>query len=382
VKAPHQLWRVLRSRKLAVAFIALLTLLCVVGTIVPQKGETGYDEWQLGNPRLEALVGWLGLNGVFTSPPFVTLVAAVGVATSACAVSRLGALKGAPADAGLFASLLARQRPFGSAVFHIGIIVTLAGGATSALTRFEGKIVVCEGKALALEESSFSFFGTRGALSSAYAPFGVHLGKFRPTFETPWGIPDYASDVVVVADGKAQAKATVRVNEPFVHRGVTIYQGTHGFAVRFMFAERKTRKLFNSRVIFETDLTSEPVRYVGSFDVPDTDFAVDAEFFPDAIMEDGKLRTKSPVPRNPAASVVVRRDAEVVFSGPIFRARPVEFEKGVCIGLGAPRYWSKFTVVKDSGVTLVFVGAWIAIAGLCVRFLPRTMKRREREGGA
>jgi cytochrome c biogenesis protein ResB len=195
-------------------------------------------------------------------------------------------------------------------------------------------------------------------------------------------VPDYASDVAVVVDGKAQRKATVRVNSPFVHRGVTLYQGTHGFAVRFMFAERKSRKIFNSRVVFKTDLTSEPARYVGSFDVPGTDFSVDAEFFPDAVFEDGKLRTVSPVPRKPAALVTVLRGGVEVFSGPIFRARPVEFEKGVCIGLGMPKYWSEFTVVKDSGVTLVFVGAWIAVAGLCVRFLPLTMKRREREGGA
>ena len=364
-------WRIFSSQKLAVALIALLAALCIVGTVVPQKGDPGYDDWRGASPRLEAAVDRLGLNGVFTSIPFAALVVAVGVTTAACAVSRLGGLRSARAEAGFLRLLVSRQRLLGSAIFHLGIIATLAGGAASALTRFEGRIVVSEGQTLRLEGSSFKGFGKRGTLSDASVPFGVRLEKFRPQFETPWGMPDYASDVAAVVDGKAQKRAAVRVNAPFVHRGVTLYQGTHGFAPRFIYAERKSGRFSNTYVVLDTDLDSDPARYLGSFAVPGTDIAVDVEFFPDAVFEDGKLRTKSPEPRNPAAFVAVRRGGRAVFSGPIGRGRPIEIEKGVALGLGAPKYWSEFTVVKDSGVMLVFIGAWIVVAGLCVRFLPR-----------
>ena len=306
---------------------------------------------------------------------FGVLVAAVALSTAACAASRLGGLRGARPGAGFLRMLLSRHRALGSVIFHLGMLLTLAGAVVSSFTRFEGRIVVAEGETVPLRESSFRAFGKRGRFSDASAPFQVRLEKFRPQNKTRWGVPDYASDLAAVADGSVQRKATVRVNSPLVHRGVIFYQGTHGFSPRFMFAIRKSGKLFNKNVAMETDMDSDPVRYRGSFAVPGTEFTIDAEFFPDAVFEEGRLRSKSPVPKNPAASVAVRRGNTVVFSGPIGWGGPVEIEKGVCIGLGRPRYWSEFTVVKDRGVTLVFIGAWIATAGLCIRFLLLKRKR-------
>ncbi|MHC4200426.1 MAG: cytochrome c biogenesis protein ResB [Planctomycetota bacterium] len=407
----------LRSRVLAVALITILALLCVAGTFIPQEGEESYDEWQRDNPLLASLVGSLGVDEMFTSFPFVVLVAAVGLSTSVCTASRLGGLgksvdalragqlasgsagarpgagqdksrrEGGPAadirstgdprkaSPSLPRRLLSRHRRLGSVVFHLGIVLTLAGALVSSLTRCEGSVVVGEGQTVPLKESSFTGFVRRWPLLDDSPLFRVRLEKFRPEHVTRWGVPDYASDVTVIDGGQERKKTTVRVNSPLVYRGVTLYQVNHGFSPRFMFAVRKSARLFDKYVPLGTDLDSDPVRYWGSFPVAGTEFTVDAELFPDAVFEEGRLRSKSPVPRNPAASVTVRRGDKVVFSGPIARGRPVEIEKGVCIGLGRPKYWSKFNVVKDRGVTFVFIGAWIATAGLCIRFLPLKRKR-------
>ncbi len=147
------MWRALRSRTLAIALISSLAFLCVVGTVVPQEGEASYDEWQRASPHLAAVVDYLGINEVFTSLPFVVLVAAVGVATTVCAVSRLGGLRGARPEVGFPRLLLSRHRLLGSTIFHLGILLTLAGAAVSSLTRFEGALVVAEGQTLVLERN-------------------------------------------------------------------------------------------------------------------------------------------------------------------------------------------------------------------------------------
>lgn len=371
------MWRFLRSRSVAALSIFLLVLLCVVGTVVPQRGESSYGEWQRDNPRLAPFVHYLGLDKIFTSVPFVALVAVVFLSTLACALSRLPGLKGSRAQGGLAAFLLSRHRLAGSLVFHVGILVTFAGAALSALTRAQSNVTVIEGQVVPIAVPGPRRRAPRPGGASRPELFRLRLDKFHPIHSTRWSPSDYASDVTVLDSGREGTKTTVRVNRPLKYDGITLYQQEHGFAPRFMFAERKARRLFNSYIALNTDLESTPVRYLGSFAVPGTDFVVKAEFFPEAVLEGDMLSTVSPVPRNPAASVTVWRGGEVVFSGPIFRARPVEIEEGVALGLGAPKYWSEFTVVKDSGVWLVFLGSWIAVAGLCVRYFPRTLRRRE-----
>ncbi|MHC4252333.1 MAG: cytochrome c biogenesis protein ResB [Planctomycetota bacterium] len=377
-----KIWRTLRSRKLAVVLISLLVALCVLGTVVPQLGEGSYGEWRRDSPRIAAFVRYLGLDEIYTSAPFIALVAVLALSTLACALSRLRG-SGAPrGQRGLGPLLLSRHRLAGSFVFHVGIVVTLVGGTVSALTRSEDQVTVTEGKAVPVARRGRPLAERPPTGPEGHEFFLVRLDKFHQVLDTRGGLPDYSSDVTVVERGLERKKATVRVNEPFSYRGITFYQGTHGFSPWFMFAQRESGKLFKAFVPLETDLDSDPARYLGSFAVPGTRYVVDMEFFPNAVYEEGALRSKSPEPKNPAASITVRRGEEVVFSGPVARARPVEIEKGVALGLGTPRYWSELTVVKDSGVGLVFVGSWIAVAGLCLRFLPLTMKRREREGSS
>ncbi|MHC5054415.1 MAG: cytochrome c biogenesis protein ResB [Planctomycetota bacterium] len=372
-----RIWRILRSRRLAVGLIVLLALLCVVGGVFPQEGDQEYIKWRDENPRIGAVVEYTGVNAVFVSLPFILLVAAIGISTLTCTIARVWNA----AAAGLANRTLPGFRRTGSAVFHIGILITILGAVISSLTRLEGRLVLIEGHALPLEESSFSDFGIRGALSEPSFPFQIQLTGFSPQHETSWGGPDHASNVAILEDG-VRREATARVNSPIVHRGVTIYQGSHGFAPRFMYADRRSGKVFSSYIALDTDWQADPVRYSGAFDVPGTDVNISAEFFPDATVDGDGLRNLSPIPRNPAALVVVQQAGHTLYSGPAMLGRLVEYTPGVCVALGRPRYWVEFSVVKDSGAWLVLTGAWIAVAGLCVRFIPLGMKRREQEGNA
>ncbi|MFX8184121.1 cytochrome c biogenesis protein ResB, partial [Acinetobacter baumannii] len=56
-------------------------------------------------------------------------------------------------------------------------------------------------------------------------PFEVELKKFSVDYY-PTGMPkSFASDIVI-HDGPATREATVKVNEPVIHKGVAIYQSS------------------------------------------------------------------------------------------------------------------------------------------------------------
>ncbi len=364
--------RVLRSRKLVVGLLCLLIVLCGAGSAVPQKGSPSHQEWSARHPSLARTVGALGLDEAFRSLPFVAVVCLLALSILACTVSRLPAFKTAGSHAGLQFVFATRYRQVGSLMFHTSLLLILVGATVSALTRREWKVIVTEGQVVPLTEPVRQGREPRGRGREL---FQIRLDKFRPVFETRWGVPDYASKLTVIEGGRERKTASVRINEPLRYRGLTLYQGIHGFAPQFVLTDDAGRTVLRSYVSFRTDLAADPVRYRDSFSLPRTNLVVDAEFFPDAARNGGALHSRSPVPRNPAVAVTVRRGMAAIYSGPIFLGQPVEIDGDFHFALVGVRYWSEFNVVKDSGVDWVFIGSWFAVIGLSIRYFPRRRTR-------
>ncbi|MBM4036571.1 MAG: cytochrome c biogenesis protein ResB [Planctomycetes bacterium] len=310
------------SRRVAAVLLALLAALCMAGAVVPR-----------------------GILAI----PFAALAGLVGLSASACVVTRAYRL--------IHSALrIPHSALLGSLLFHAGLVGLTAAGALSTLTREEGKLLLTEGQETNLATAA----GVR-----------LRLEKFHPVHVGSWGTPDYASDLAVIEEGQEARRATVRVNEPLVHRGLTLYQALHGFSVLVVLADAQGRPRAGSWVALGTDLKSQPVRYRDTFTLPGTRLAVEAEFFPDAFPEGDKLTTRSPDPRNPALAATVRDGLDTLYRGPVYLEKPVQLRDGLWLKLAGVRYWSGFDTVRDRGVGLLFASAWAAVAGLCLRFWPK-----------
>ncbi|MBM4035271.1 MAG: cytochrome c biogenesis protein ResB [Planctomycetes bacterium] len=307
------------SRRFAAVLLALLAALCMIGTVVPRH---------------------------ILSLPFAALAALVALSASACVLTRARRLLGSRIQAA----------PLGSLLFHAGLVGLMVAGALSAVTREEGKFLLTEGQ----ETTLGNIAGVR-----------LRLDKFHAVHKGSWGTPDYASDLAVAGEGQEARKATVRVNEPLVHRGLTVYQTLHGFSVLLVLTDAQGRTKSGSWVALGTDLKSQPVRYRDGFTLPGTRLAIEAELFPDAVVEGEQLASRSPDPRNPALAVTVRDGVDAVYRGTVYLGKPVMLGNDLWLNLAGVRYWSGFDTVRDRGVGLLFASAWVAVAGLCLRFWPR-----------
>jgi hypothetical protein len=82
--------RLLRSRRLAIALIAILAVYVFLGTVVPQGAleSPGVLDWRSRNPGAQSAAASLGLHRVYSSVPFLAIVVLLTAATAVCAWER------------------------------------------------------------------------------------------------------------------------------------------------------------------------------------------------------------------------------------------------------------------------------------------------------
>jgi cytochrome c biogenesis protein ResB len=356
----HRIGRTLRSLEFAAVLMALLAGACMLGVLVPQQGSASYPMWKAEHPTLARMADTTNIDRMFTSVPFFVLIA---LATVSASVSVGWRLRGLRPDR----TLSVQRRLAGSLLFHAGLLGIVVAAFTSAITHTEGTLILTEGQTLSVHDA----FSAPEAKPMPTSTMQIRLDEFHPVHEGPWGMPDYASDVTLIEEGGEVRSATVRVNEPLVYGNMSFYQQSHGFSPQFEFRDIEGRYLFTSWVSLDSDRSADPVRYRDDFAVPGTDLTVEAELFPDVYMVGNKLASRSPDPKSPVLAVTVRRGVDTLYEGPLYLGRQIDLGADMRLGFSGLRYWSALDVVRDCGARAVFVCAWIAVAGLCIRFMPR-----------
>ncbi len=275
-------WRGLRSRRLAIALLALLAFAAGLGAALPQIDRVGplaYGEWTQDNPLLARLAALLGLDALYSSWWFLGLFALLYVNTLACTLPQLRrafALATRPPvlaapgrrhaaheistgqqaeDALASAARLLQARGYrvaplpgsldarkgtvavwGSPIFHLGLVVVLTGAAIAGLFRFSGYVELGEGQGFANRAGAytqatagplFNRFVAIGPLrlGEGYRDFAIQLDRFSVT-PSNWGggiASQLASEVRVVEGGQEVGRTVIRVNEPLEYGGMWIY---------------------------------------------------------------------------------------------------------------------------------------------------------------
>jgi len=363
--------RILSSRQTVATLLSLLLLFCLAGVFVPQQDSADHREWMERHPTLGMVAERTGFDHAFTSPVFLALVSVGSLSALVSILTRAKSL-GRGVDGKRIPVIIRRRyRVIGSLTFHAGLLGVVLAGVASSLTRSEGNLVVTEGQSVMVSGQHVRTVKGPRLERQPNPNFEIRLDRFHPVYEGRFGTPDYASDLTVIENGCEVRKATIRVNEPLSHRGVTLYQQIHGFSPLIVLRDEGGRARFGSWVALSTDFDADQVRYLDEFQVPGSTLAVAAELFPDAYMVGDRLASRTPEPRNPVLAVTVRDESRVLYEGPVSQGKPVRLREGLLLSLEGVRYWSGFDTVRDSGARALFWSAWIAVAGLCIRFAPR-----------
>jgi cytochrome c biogenesis protein len=183
------------SMKTAIVLLVVIAALASLSTLVPQGRDAAYYTQHYG-PLLSQLILSLGFDSFFRTPLFLIPVALFFVNLAMCSLRRM--------IRRLHAGLPNR---FGPDLIHLGILLLIAGGIISLISRRETYLTLSAGEIAELPR------GQQLLLNSfTYATYADGRPK------------DYVSSVEIREDGRPVDSADIRVNRPLKIENQKVYQ--------------------------------------------------------------------------------------------------------------------------------------------------------------
>lgn len=399
------------SSSFAAVLIAVLIGLVLVGLLVPQAGRLSLADradWLEDNPLVGRLAQALGLDDLFAQSYFLAVIGLLVVSVAICTALRLARrggtertpfLTGDAADrrglawrsapgareevaagvtealrrTGLVVSVKdgegctsvsgvgGRHGFFGSVLFHVALLVVVAGGVLGALTSFAAELVLTEGQVVEIGPSAFLEAGARPRFGGPPTGYAVALDRLGFAYDRG-EVVEASATMRVLEGGRETARREVSVNRPLEHRGLSLLLYRPGYSVR---------------LIIRRDDVVEDDAFVTLYQKVAQGYA-DRHRLPDgtqidilAVNDVGRPLdgpAERPLVLVDPGAYVRERGRGLPLSGPL---RPGESTTvaGRTVELGDVRLYSSFLARKSDGRPVLYAGMWLAVLGVAIRFL-------------
>ncbi|MGI9157939.1 MAG: cytochrome c biogenesis protein ResB [Marmoricola sp.] len=332
-------WRQLTSMRTALILLFLLALAAIPGSVVPQEAvdSLATSRWKEQHQQLTPVYERLGLFNVFGSPWFAAIYLMLVVSLVGCILPRSRVywrgLKAQPPPAPRNLSRLPESRRWetdaepddvltharkalrkhryrlaapsgggttdtasaergflreaGNLLFHLSVLVVLAGFAVGSLLGFRGGVIVVTKESFTNSLSQYDDFLPGGAFSpSKLAPFSFTVKSFDVTFiqtgRSAGAAHKFYADLAVRDTPFAEPRdARVSVNHPLTIDGTKVFLVGHGYAPHITVRDGKGNIAASGPVVFLPE--SEDFRSYGVVKVPDaqpTQIGLEGEFYP------------------------------------------------------------------------------------------------------
>ena len=392
----------LSSSKFAMVISAGILILAITGSLIP-KADVAVSSSQLASN----IVSVLGLDHIYTSPIFITLIALFALNLILCTlkliifdINKLSdidnidfkdhgrvAIKHAEVISFLKAThfdikqeenvITASKNSFGKysvIIIHTGILIVLLGALLGYLFGFKGYINILEGSSDNVAVLSTGEFVPLG--------FDIKVNRFDVKYYDNTTRPSaFVSDITISKESRDNDSNTsndnkslnyiLNVNSPLKYEDVSIYQHSYGFYLN----KKGARFLFD----VEIDNISKKyeVRFNESFKIRDNLFGKITDFAPAlAVDDDGKFSTMSEEMVNPA----ILLEAYSMEGDPVLRSWLLSKQK--TSGDFSKDYGFKMTfdklygvqytglsIKKDPGTAVVYLGFLIISIALILTYL-------------
>ncbi|HET7309925.1 MAG TPA: cytochrome c biogenesis protein ResB [Mycobacteriales bacterium] len=440
-------WRRLTSMRTALLLLSLLALAAIPGTVLPQRGlnPVKVDDFLASHPHLGPLLDRLSLFDVFAAPWFAAIYLLLFISLIGCLVPRIRlharALRRRPPHAprNLLRLSISQQwttddtardvaercgrllrgerwrvdvhdepdgavtvaaekgylRETGNLVFHVSLVVLLAGIALGGLFGYKGTVLVVQGQAFANVRSSYDIFQPSRLYSdSSLSPFSFTLQKFTAAYQ-PDGTPR-SFDARVGYQSRPGAPVTtsdVQVNHPLYAAGANVYLVGHGYALHIQVRDAHGRLVYDRDTPFLPD-TSMFASH-GVVKVPDGlphQFGLTGFFYPTYVATPAGPDSAYPAPRDPVLLLAawrgdlgLDRSAQSVYSLPVASLHHIanaqlspgeswRLADGTRVSFVGVDQWATFQVAHDPGKKLMLAAAVFIVAGLMLSL--RIRRRR------
>ncbi len=449
-------WRQLTSMRTALVLLFLLALAAVPGSLVPQRSQdpAGVSAFYAQHPDLAVWYERVGLFTVYSSPWFAAVYLLLFTSLVGCivprtriharamrtrptltprvlarmpaytrwttavppaevlevAADRLGRRSGVRAAHRLaartdpLAPVAAERghlRETGNLVFHVALLVVLAGVAVGSLSGYRGTAIVVEGSGFSNQVSRYPDLTTGPLRDPArLPPFSVQLDRFTSTFfrsgTSIGAADDFQADLTVTDDPDAPARSAIlRLNHPVAVADAQVSLLGNGYAPVITVRDPAGRVLYSDATVFlPTDAAYSSDGVVKVPDARPTGLELVGRFLPTGAS--GFADSLFPAPDAPQLRMVAYRgafsagagsgsvyvpDQDLIDSGALksfttatgqpltFTLRPggsFELPDGAgTVSFDGLQRWANVQVDADPGAGLVLAGAVAAVAGLC-----------------
>jgi cytochrome c biogenesis protein len=405
----NPVWSFFSSLRLTLVLLAVLAVLAVVGTLVPQQ-ESAQELAKRLSPGTIRILGTLQVFDLYHSVWFLLAMGLLTANLIICSINRFPASwrrfkAEAPADEHLFRDLPPERTVYvkgtrdevvtraeqalrrryrdvrrtdasrgpvlqgqkgrithlGVYAVHLGVLLIVAGGVAGSLFGFDAYVHIGEGETA----TTADLMGGKGQHNLG---FGIRCDRFLiETYEN--GMPKtYQSDLTFLKNGRPALQGALLVNHPLTFEGIRFYQSSYGQS-----ADGKARLSYSRK---GGDRKDEAVTLGESFILPNGEGTVQVLRVEENMMQMGpavKLGVRS---GRGAVQFWVFQEIERIREG-----NPGLFEQVPLFnpGLFAPyvfslrgidaRYYTVLKAATDPGVPLVAAGGLFLMAGLLLVFI-------------
>lgn len=467
-------WRQLTSMRTALVLLLLLALAAVPGSLVPQQGVDALktSQWKEANPTLTPIYERLGLFDVYSTPWFAAIYLLLVLSLVGCIIPRTKvyakAMRARPPkaprnltrlpdsasyttdeapetviaraddllrkgrfrrdrhadqahgdDAGHVAAERGYLREAGNLVFHLSILVVMAGVAIGSLFGYQGGVIVGVGNGFSNNLTQYDDFIPGSLYQEEWMePFAFDVDEFDATWlytgRAAGQARKFVSHLTYTEEpGAEEQEYDLRVNHPLTIGNTDIFLIGHGYAPVITITGADGEVVYSGPTVFlPTDLSFASIGVVKAPDASPQQIALEGGFYPtyDFTMERGPYSLHGDL-NNPFISMTVwtgdlgmddgvsqsvyvldKSGAEQVTkpNGDMFRVdlRPgesVEIPGGLgTVSFDGVERWNKIQISQTPGKMIALGGVVLALIGLIGSLYVRPRRiwvRARREDG-
>ncbi len=318
----------------ALILLLILAVAAIPGSLIPQAGVDALktSQWQDAHPTLTPIYDKLGMFSVYDSWWFSAIYVLLMVSLVGCIVPRLfvyaKAMRARPPKAPRnltrmpesasfttdrseaevldAARVLLKRRRFrtdrhedsvaaergylreaGNLVFHLSILVVLAGFAVGALFGYQGGVIMVVGKGFTNNLTQYDDFNPGGLFkTSQLDPFTFDIDDFDITWLTEGAgagqARKFVSHLTYTSEPGAEPKRyDLRVNHPLTIGSTSIFLIGHGYAPVITIRDGEGNVTYSGPTVFlPTDTSFRSFGVVKAPDAKPSQIALDGEFYP------------------------------------------------------------------------------------------------------
>ena len=269
-KGASFLWSLFSSMRLTFALLIILAITSIFGTVIPQQQEAVRFAQEL-SPGLLRFFELLGLFDLYHSPWFRAIIGLLALNLVICSINRLPTtlklfkapsrpdrskpfenlppersllVKKGAEDVGnhVASSLRKRYRRvvfkstaerdylyaekgrysyFGVYLVHFSVLLILMGGIIGSMFGFDAYVNILEG-------DTVDSIVLRKDMTSMRLGFSVHCEEFSVEYYDNGSPKEFRSDLGFLIEGKLVKKGSLLMNQPITFGGITFYQSSYG----------------------------------------------------------------------------------------------------------------------------------------------------------